>query len=659
MAVIRELVTKFKFAVEGGKLRMTNTRIGNAKKAAKAATREMRRFRRETSQAIGAAKGLGVALVGHRVVKTLTTDYANLADSLAKTSQQVGVSIEKLQGLFFAGQLSGATTKQVTNGLGQLAKRANDASNGLQTSVRSFKALGVQVKNADGSLRSTDALLLDVADKFKAMPNGTKKTALAMELFGRAGRDLIPLLNSGSEGIKKMGKEFSSLGATISSKSAKDAEKFNDTMLRAKVAMTGVRNQIAAAVLPALTEMAKRFVEWAKTGDNVKRALKAIAIGAKVAGIAIAAMVTNRVLGLLRQYVFGVAAGARGLLIMALNAVKTQGALKAVGIAGARAMLKLGAIGLIGAALFDIVQWARGQPSVLSNLFSEAGVGPEIAAAFGSVKKAALEAFAALKPAISELWKAIKPIVPFLLIMLVTAIKGIAFVLKWIIKILAFVIRAIIWLFRKMATVFDKIIEGMVWTLDKLKSAWEAVIRFAIWITRKLQSAWQAMVRVIRAAIEGLKSAWDEVKKAGKSVANAIGRAFEFSAEKAKAAWVGLLHIIESIQEAMSISGLKAQFKAALAPLGITKLTKSEEGALMQRMGFARMARGGLAAAVPRVSPAPAVTNNTTNNVTVSPRVRVRTNASGKQIADAIGNVVTESYKVYDGINKPRTAVTP
>ena len=142
----------------------------------------------------------------------------------------MGVSVEVLSGLSFAANLAGTNIGTVEKGLGLLSKNLNDYSDGMGEAKDSFEELGISAVDLDGNLRSTDDVLFEMADKFKVMPDGTKKTALAMEIFGKAGKDLIPMLNAGSDGLHDMLTEADSLGQVMSTETAQSAEKFNDSL---------------------------------------------------------------------------------------------------------------------------------------------------------------------------------------------------------------------------------------------------------------------------------------------------------------------------------------------------------------------------------------------------------------------------------------------
>ena len=229
---------------------------------------------RTKSTALGVAIGAMGAQIGAaflRMGKQAAVALPNLilgsikaADQMAKLSQGVGVSVEALSGLGFAAKLSGGDIETLGKGLKNLAGRALDVKQGLTESKRTFKALGISVLDVNGKMKDTDVILLEVADRFKDMKDGTEKTALAMELFGKAGVTLIPLLNQGAAGIKGMTDEARELGQVLSTKMAKASEEFNDNLQRLRDAVSGVGNTIAKDLLPQLVQLTDKTVAWVK-----------------------------------------------------------------------------------------------------------------------------------------------------------------------------------------------------------------------------------------------------------------------------------------------------------------------------------------------------------------------------------------------------------
>lgn len=99
------------------------------------------------------------------------------ADALSKLSERVGITVESLSLLMPAAELSGVSAEKFEGGLRRLAARMLEAATGSAEAARGFEALGVAFRNQDGSLRATDQVLLDLADRFKTMPDGAEKTA--------------------------------------------------------------------------------------------------------------------------------------------------------------------------------------------------------------------------------------------------------------------------------------------------------------------------------------------------------------------------------------------------------------------------------------------------------------------------------------------------
>ena len=114
------------------------------------------------------------------------------ADQLGKAAQKFGVPVEQLSALKYAADLADVSFESLGKGLGKLSKAMIDGiSNPAGEAAKSFKALGLSLKDNDGNVKTSGDLFLDIADKFSKMEDGAAKTALAIRLFGRAGADLF------------------------------------------------------------------------------------------------------------------------------------------------------------------------------------------------------------------------------------------------------------------------------------------------------------------------------------------------------------------------------------------------------------------------------------------------------------------------------------
>lgn len=242
------------------------TDLARASKTAQRRMRDMRKTFNSSAKAIGLAS---VAVAGSMAVIVKST--AKTADEYAKMARETGVAVESLSQLDYAAQINGSNLGELSKGLARLSRNASDAANGLKTPLRAFEFLNIEFKDAEGNLRATEDILLDVADKFSKMEDGTKKAALAQELFGRSGVKLINLLNQGRDGIQALREEADALGLTFDTEAAKAAERFNDNMLRLRSVVKGFSNQVVQALLPNLAAFTESMVDAAKETGGFKK----------------------------------------------------------------------------------------------------------------------------------------------------------------------------------------------------------------------------------------------------------------------------------------------------------------------------------------------------------------------------------------------------
>ncbi|MFP7829931.1 hypothetical protein [Pseudomonas aeruginosa] len=238
--------------------------------------------------------GVGVSLAG---IGAMIKSSIDSADALDEMAQRTGIAVESLSLLVPAAELSAVSTEKFEAGLKKLATGMLEAATGSEASAQNFEALGVAVQNQDGTLRDSEQVLLDLADRFQAMPDGAEKAALAVDIFGKAGAEMIPFLNQGREGIGALKQEAAELGLQLSADTAAQAGNFNDALDKLKLATQSIGNQIIASLLPALNDMAGGMVESAKQGgtlrtilDGVVLVLKTLALGVATVGKAFVAL---------------------------------------------------------------------------------------------------------------------------------------------------------------------------------------------------------------------------------------------------------------------------------------------------------------------------------------------------------------------------------
>lgn len=217
--------------------------------------------------------GASAALAGLVAVTKAAIDSA---DRINDISQRLGVSTEALSAWGYAAQQSGTDLEALNGGLTRFTKNVAAAMDAGSRQAEIFAALGIEIKDAAGNLRSVEDLVPEVATKFKEMNNATQESALSMELFGKSGAQLLQFLNLGSDGLSEMEQRARDLGIVISGETAQAADDFNDSLADLKAIASGLGLQLAQELLPALLELIAQFKQAIQEGGAVAKVVEFI-----------------------------------------------------------------------------------------------------------------------------------------------------------------------------------------------------------------------------------------------------------------------------------------------------------------------------------------------------------------------------------------------
>ena len=223
-------------------------------------------FNRVKGAAGGLTSSLGglVPAIGLAGLGALGKRSIDAADNLNDLSQRTGVGVEALDKFGKAANDSGSSLDEVAKAMGKLAKGIVDPASKTNEAL---KSIGINSTDAQGKIRGVDAIMLDLADKFSKMPDGVEKTALAMEIFGKSGANIIPMLNEGKTALN----EYS---ATIDKDMAAAADKFNDSINKVTASISGPFNEAIVALLPTITKLAEGIAALAKGFSQLPKPLQ-------------------------------------------------------------------------------------------------------------------------------------------------------------------------------------------------------------------------------------------------------------------------------------------------------------------------------------------------------------------------------------------------
>ena len=207
-----------------------------------------------------AAAAAGVAAVVAVVIKLekklmdVTKETAAAAKELEALSLQTSVSTTDLQAFQYAEDFIGVSSDQLADSLKDLTTKMSDAANGNEETAAKFDQLGVSIYDAQGNLRSSYDVFLDVIDGLGEMSNQAERDALAMSLINESAQQLNPLIEQGSGSLKKYAAEAENVGYILSNDQLKALTAVDEAQTRLLKSQEAVSKQISAEYAPYMSD---------------------------------------------------------------------------------------------------------------------------------------------------------------------------------------------------------------------------------------------------------------------------------------------------------------------------------------------------------------------------------------------------------------------
>lgn len=268
--------------------RDASQRISEQRAKLQEISRDWQAFGQSMRSAGFAMAGAGAAILaplGLMIRETIS--YGSALDRMAKIT---GMASDRFAALAYAASQEHASMESLAIGLRFLSKNMYEAASGSEEMTKMFQMLGIEIMDASGRLRPANEVLLEIADRMRALESPTERTALAIQLFGRSGQELVPFLIQGSTEIMKMAEEARKLGVALGPEITANAERMGDVMESFSMVMKGLGYTIAELILPYLepfvkwlTSTVSKIIEFIREHKTLILALTAIAGG--IAGL--------------------------------------------------------------------------------------------------------------------------------------------------------------------------------------------------------------------------------------------------------------------------------------------------------------------------------------------------------------------------------------
>ena len=210
--------------------------------------------------AAGAAAAAG-ALIG------MAVETAEVNDKLFHQAEIAGTSFESFQRLAAGAKMYEISSQTLSMTLTRMSRQILTASESANYSQTSFGRLGIQVKDAGGHLKDTETIFYEIMDKLSNMRNETERNALAMQMLGRSGMQLIPALAEGSARFREFGEFAQRVGAVLTDDAGRGAHEFSVEMEKVGIITEGAKNQLSLGIIPALTRLIDAYAAASHGGE--------------------------------------------------------------------------------------------------------------------------------------------------------------------------------------------------------------------------------------------------------------------------------------------------------------------------------------------------------------------------------------------------------
>lgn len=528
---------------------------------------------------IAAGVAAGMAALGALAVETgkkiwqMSNEVAEAGDRIDKQSQKVGLSYESYQKWDYAMQLAGTSMSNCTTGLKTLTNTFDDALQGSDGAITKFDRLGISLDDLKG--KSREDIFGTVVEALQNVADDTERAALANDMFGKSGQDLLPLLNQSSVETRALLQEAEDYGMVMSDDAVKASAEFEDSLTRLKGTMGGIKNSMTGDILPSLTTLLDGFTDLAAGvdggGEKIKDGVSGILESVETMIPQIVSFVTRiaeAVLEAAPEIIKGLATGiteAIPQILPALTSAITSIAEMLVELApelitvGVEILLALidgftQAIPTLAEKVVEVV------PTVVTALVG----------AIPDLLKGAIEFFLAIVQAIPEIIPALIEALPEIITAISEAlVEGIPMLIEGSIQLLMAIIDAIPVIVTALTENLPQIIEAIVTTLvDNIPVLLEGAVTLFMALVEAIPVIVEELIKALPQIVDALMEfltgpaldlfveLWEGIKAVFKNLGQWFSIKFKNAWEGIQAAWSAVgqwfADLWESIKEVFS-----------------------------------------------------------------------------------------------------------
>jgi hypothetical protein len=238
---------------------------------------------------VSGAKDAVVAL------KSIGTETANQITEVQHLAEKLQIPAESLTALAEAGDEVGISQTTIATAVQKMGQSVLQLQNDVPKAIKSFEKLGLSAQDLEGL--APEEVFGKILDKIGALPTPAERTAAAIQVFGKAGKQLAPLFGEGTAAIKAAIEETTLFGNAIDDVSGGHVVNMQNAFKDLGDIFDGFKKQILVAFAPAVVEgMNAAFDGIKNAGGIVPVSLKfaeimAVSVGNMIDGAMIFAKI--------------------------------------------------------------------------------------------------------------------------------------------------------------------------------------------------------------------------------------------------------------------------------------------------------------------------------------------------------------------------------
>jgi hypothetical protein len=216
-------------------------------------------------------RGAFASLAGTGGIGLFIKKSLDMADTVGKTADKLGLSTDALQEYRYAANLAGVQQNTLDMAMQRFTRRTAEAVQGKGELKGILEQYGIAVKDATGRTRNHEDVLNDLADVIAGTKNESERLRIAFKAFDSEGASMVNMLKNGSVAMNKTRQDARDLGIVMDSQLIRNSEKAKDELTKLTQVLKVQFMSAAVGLAPEIARISEQTTEWWKANQELIR----------------------------------------------------------------------------------------------------------------------------------------------------------------------------------------------------------------------------------------------------------------------------------------------------------------------------------------------------------------------------------------------------